>query len=49
MEFYMYFQHKHPEIIIGKKAFDAQHPFIVKKMKEHNVCDYMYHVEIDEL
>ncbi len=27
----MYFQHKHPEIIIGKKAFDAQHPFYCEK------------------
>ncbi len=49
MEFYMRFQHKHLEIIIRKRAFDAQHSFIVKKMKECNLCHYIYHVEIDEL
>jgi hypothetical protein len=49
MEFYMHFQHKHPEIIIGKRAFDAQHPFIVKKMKEHDVCGYIYQHVIQTL
>jgi hypothetical protein len=49
MEFYLHFQNKHLEIIIKKKLFDDLHPFFVKRMKEWNVCCYIYHVEIDEL
>jgi len=49
MEFYLHFQNKHLEIIIKKKLFDDLRPFFVKRMKEWNVCCYIYHVEIDEL
>jgi hypothetical protein len=49
MEFYLRFQKVHIEIVIGKRSFDVQHPFFVKKMMEHNVCYCIYHVEMDEL
>jgi hypothetical protein len=35
--------------VIGKQACDALHPFWIQKMKEHNVCCCIYHVEIEEL
>jgi hypothetical protein len=49
MDFFLHFQKAHPMLIIGKQSFDYLHPFWVKIMKEHNVCCYIYHVEMEEL
>lgn len=49
MEFYLQFQKAHLGIIIENMMFDAQCPFFVNKMKEHNVCYCIYHVEMNEL
>jgi dihydrofolate reductase len=49
MEFFLHFQRMHPLIIIGKRMFDSLRPYWVKKMKDRNVCCYIYHVEMKEL
>jgi hypothetical protein len=47
--FFLRSQKAHPLVIVGKRAFDALRPFWVKRMKERNVCCYIYHVEMEEL
>ncbi len=49
MDFFLHSQKAHPLVILGKRAFDALRPFWVKRMKEQNVCCYIYHVEMEEL
>jgi hypothetical protein len=49
MEFYLRFQAAHPLVVIGKCSFDFLQPFWVKRLKERNVCCYIYHVEMQEL
>jgi hypothetical protein len=45
----MRFQKANPSIVISKQTCDALRPFWIQKMKEHNVCCCIYHVEIEEL
>jgi hypothetical protein len=49
MEFFLHFQRMHPSIIIGKKTFYSLQPYWVKKMKDRNLCCYIYQVEMEEL
>ncbi len=39
----------HQSIIIGKGAYDLLCFYWVKRMKNHNVYCYIYHVEMEEL
>lgn len=38
-----------PSIVIGKWAFDSLRLYWAKKIKNHNVCYYIYHVKMEEL
>jgi len=49
MELYLQFQVVNPRIIVGMGTFDFFQPYFVKKLKEQNVCCYLYHVEMEEL
>jgi hypothetical protein len=40
---------KHPDVVIGQRAFEKLKPFFVKKCKDLNTYCCIYHVEIDEL
>jgi hypothetical protein len=48
-EFSLHFRSVHPSIIIRKQSFNSIRPFWVKKMKDRNVCCYIYHVKMEEL
>ena len=49
MEFYLRFRSAYPQVIIGKRMFDSFQPYFVKKLKDRNVCCFIYHVEMEEL